>query len=242
MPELYNWSLRKRHDSSEIYLHGNVVDSPKFPDSMPINTSNIVTLNIDEQGVFQFQTVHTLYTCRAENFDFSRFSNLPNIQTDAYKSMIDIVSDLLSKHENKSETFRLHNEVLIELGNTAEYYFKRAVININGETSIEENVYPHIGMLQDSCILDVCVNGETIDLRYFPYEDCKLQFYCEDMPEYVSLIFKNIGTKPMKIGTSAGAYEIKPLEVINTSKVKPNSTDKSVYGRDLYGLQDMSQI
>ena len=229
MYKIHNWYLSE--NKYGLIAHGNVTGHYKFPDSMFIHTSPIQDISVDGSTI-NFITLNSVYQCEAKEFS-KQIVDIQELAENGYKDILNPVIELLMNTSFIEIPIEAHNEIIMFLGNTREYYFDKVVIDCNGEYSIEKEMYPHIGTFQDSVICDYWVGEECVDLRYFPYQGNRLQFYCVDKPE-IKLSIENIGNDMLTVGIKGKVYKLKPGERQEIVDKKPNEKSEDVDGTDLY--------
>ena len=231
MYKLHNWYIE--HRDRGCIAWGNVTGHERFPDSMIIHTSLIqdATINGDE---VTFKTMNSEYTCKAKSFKSNKFPELQDANENNKSPWIEKVLNFINGTSFLEDYVEAHDEVIMFLGNTQEYYFGKVVIDWNGEYRVEKDMYPHIGMFQDSVICDYWVGESCIDLRYFPYQGNKLQFYCVDKPENIKLSIENIGESELTVGILGRVYKLKSGERQEVTKIEPGEEAKDINGNDLY--------
>ena len=130
------------------------------------------------------------------------------------------------------------NSILIRFGNNREYYLDSLWVNHDGEVVRLTDIYPHIGMFQDSIL---CMMDEyRIDIRYFPYQFGNIEFYSfetDGKPVYI----ENFGDSEFKAEVYGKVYVLKPGERKLVSIENASNSKLDNYS-DMYPAVEIKEV
>lgn len=238
---LHHWYLEKlsEPDGKISYVaRGNVTGHLRLQDTDFIYTSTVCAVNVDE-GLEEaiIQTNNTEYRCRLSECNFDK--------PDTY-DMIDKLDEYAKKY-NVKKTYDLPDDaILIVLSDHETYYFEAAFVKEAGIV-YEGSMYPHIGMLQDSCLISFQKHREAhdydkqIDIRYFPHAG-HLETYgweTEGLPVYL----ENAGESVIYYTTYEGVMELKPgkRKLVCKENVLKDGKKQFLSRGDLYPAQMLEE-
>lgn len=225
---LYHWYMDENEHEGHKYkvLHGNVTGHKRLSDSTFIHTSPIVSYEINrDTGEFIAQTLNTLYHCPLRYMRFGKQK-----EKDPEKKMFPDIEQIKEQYEREVDDPEIEpGNVLLVLSNFDEYYFHSLYYKADEKTERESfRVYPHVGMFQDSFL----IQSESIDLRYFPHYR-NIEFYSEDtkrLPWYV----ENIGDTVLYCDTSVGQIRLDPHTRKQVCKENVENKEVALPGGDSY--------
>lgn len=233
---LHHWYLskKKRGDGTDYILaHGNVTGHKSLPDTLQVHTTQIKHMKVDEEtGEVMIQTRNTEYHCRLSECDFSR--------PDTY-DMIPGLANYAERFGKEKEYQQEDNSILLVLSDHGNYYFETMIIKENGSL-YKGMLYPHIGTLQDSCLLSCAAHEGNIDIRYFPHRQ-HLRAYCWEtggLPVYL----ENTGDDILYFTTKDGPIELRPGERKLASKENAIGADARLVldQSDLYPAEKRKDV
>ena len=229
--DLHNWYIEENSSIAK----GNVKGNPQFLDSTFIHTSKIEDISIlEEAGEVIITTHNTRYHCKLKDCLIDRMDN------GRFNNIIELAKNNQIPVEYEIE----ENSILIVISNYLEYYFDKVFCNIHGSV-YEGMMSPHIGMIQDSCLIrfPMCEDKISkqllkIDIRYFPHPQY-LEAYCWEhieMPVYI----QNSGDELLYFRIEDDLFRINPSRRILISKNNSiDDNDVTLQRRDLYPIQFM---
>ena len=236
MPRLYEWYISKH--SLDYYLaRGIVTGHSKIEDSTPIHTSVIQDFIVtdEEKGEALIITQNTEYKVKLCHLnkklmqDFKKEIDADNIPFDWIRRAIDFTDKYVHIEEKHIAN---KNSILLVLGNNKLYYFDSMIVN-NGVDQLEnKQVFPHIGMMQDSVLCMATGKEQVYDIRYFTYKDNNIEFYSwntQDLDVYI----KNVGDAKLRVRLGNDVYVINPDSTLLINK-ENKSDEKLTSEADLY--------
>lgn len=183
---LHYWYVDDRN-----IAHGVVTGHNRLPDALKIHTSQIIETAIDQEtNEAVIITNNTVYRCP---LNYCRFEKQ------------DMFSNALPDYERLKEQYKgtviypetEQGNVLLVLADFAEYYFHSLCVKDKNGKRVKYRGCPHIGMSQDSYLIEAECNEFYVDLRYFPHYR-NIELYCfetDGMPLYV----ENVGESTLYI-------------------------------------------
>ena len=227
---LHDWHIREHTRSSgEKYCtaHGIVTGHPRLQDSIFCNTSKIKTMYINlEEDELVVITRNTEYHCPLAYCAWDGQDICTHVVPDYEKIKV--------QYKDCIPTPTIEpGKVLLVLSDFREYYFHTLyyvpVDSADNKPCISHG-HAHVGMFQDSFL--VYVDGQPIDLRYFPHMQ-NIEFYTErtnGLPFYI----ENIGGSVLYAKTSVGTIKLAPGERKEVKKENAESDTPILPRGDLY--------
>lgn len=207
---LHHWYLEKtyRADGTErCRAHGIVTGHYRLEDTTFINTSSVESVEVNrETEEVTIVTRNTIYLCRLSECAFLEGD------TAIY---IPFLYEYEGKYNKEKEYEVEENTVLLVLSDHEEYYFE-AVFAKENKILYKGTMYPHIGMFQDSCLIDIGEFAEEyaykreIDIRYFPYYK-HLEMYNMESAG-LEIYIENAGEDKLSVTTFVGVIEVEAGE------------------------------
>ncbi len=188
-------------DECYYMAHGNVVDSPKFPDELPIHTSPIKRLEwISEEDRLRVHTVNSIYDCAVKDCRFSR------------QDMLEVLPEpiqtiLLGRPQPKPPE---ENSILLIFDDFGKRIIAGLVNREGKQSELETDV--HLGMVTDTVLIHDRIRNrpKTIDIRYYVPEFGPLiefySFYTGGLPVFIH----NAGEIQLTFKTHCGSIDINP--------------------------------
>ena len=212
MPKLYEWHISNLGEYT--VLNGVVTGHISIMDGTFIHTSPIEKIEVCED-IIKVQTMNTLYECIKAEMNVALCKDFINRKfpiIDGYADFRAFVNNAKYLEETEVTPVVATDSVLMIIGNNRRFYYGGIWVNINDCTKKLTDVSPHIGMFQDSilCFMHDFF-GYDIDIRYFPYQFCNLEFYStetSDLPLYI----ENCGNEPIRVDYKGSVFEIQPSE------------------------------
>lgn len=106
------------------------------------------------------------------------------------------------------------NSVLLVFSDFKRYYFDKVYARVNGK-KYDGTMQPHIGMIQDSCIITIGVEEKSellkknfVDIRYFPHFQ-HLEMYVWSVGE-LPVYMENSGQDLIYVTTQVGVIQLNP--------------------------------
>lgn len=233
MPKIYKWFPVKYGEYTLI--NGVVTGHNRIMDGTFIHTSPVEGIRLDENDVI-IQTANSLYTCTIDEMNHNQTRGYMEDPDFNIKGM-DKFSEFMAGYVPNEKPYIPEMEdmsILMRFGNNRSYYFDGLWIKYNGEVDQLTEIYPHIGMFQDSIL---CMMNKQdkyrIDIRYFPYQFGNIEFYSfetEELPVYI----ENSGDIEFKAELSGSVYIIQPGERKLVSKENASSNGKLTSYSDMY--------
>lgn len=207
---LHYWYIEdESYDSNFIIAHGRVTGHKKLQDSIFINTSAVSEISLDKENQeIIIKTKNSVYYCPFEYCDWKN--------QEKNKKLVPEYEWIKKKYKDRIECPIIEDDkILLVLSNFDEFYFNNLYFRPKGEKeSIKFYADPHIGMFQDSFIIEDI--NQLIDIRYFPHFQ-NIEFYSETtngMPLYV----ENIGDIVLYVNSFEGLIKLEPGERKKISK------------------------
>lgn len=244
MTSLHQWYLTHTAGNTSI-LHGIVTGHPKLPDACSIHTSVLHSITQDEQEhyKFVFQTENTDYHLTMEDCDYRRCRKF--VQAFPTSGELPGYTQWAAQFEKFAQEYERDlpgceapiGSILLRLGCHQQYYFDSMDIHLGDGSHLPTEMSPHVGMFQDSvlCRTNRLTTQDYYDLRYFPYRDGNVEFYCwetQGLPVYI----ENCGNTELRVQGVEWVYLISPGE-----KVLIDPTNASP-GVGLTSRQDLYDI
>lgn len=243
MTSLHQWYLTHAVGGMFI-LHGVVTGHPKLPDAHSIHTSYLHSVMQDEEVPcrFVFRTKNTEYHLTMEDCDYKRCrrfiqmlpvpGELPGLEQ--WASQFEAFAQEYEKDEPACEA--PDDAILLRLGNNREYYFDSMDIKLNG-AHLPTRMWPHVGMFQDSVLCQSCRTDidEEYDLRYFPYRNGNVEFYCWESQE-LPVCIENCGDDDLRVKVAQWAYFIPVGERVLIDPTNASPGVKLTSHQDLYDV------
>ncbi len=207
--------------------HGIVTGHKKLMDTTDMHSSEVKAIHIDQtEGELVVTTRNSAYHCPLTYCRFKKQDEYPDIIPDY---------EILKKKYQGTMVYPTiePGKVLLVLANFSDYYFHSLYyIPIDSESGepLEYTGWPHVGMLQDSYLINT--EDYRVDIRYFPHFQ-NIEFYSEDTDECPFFI-ENIGDIVLYARTHVGIIRLEPgerKEVIedNAEGEKPILSDGDLY-------------
>ena len=218
MTSLHQWYLE--HTGSARYiLRGTVTGHPRLTDAQFIHTTRLQSILQDEDdpSQFIFCTKNTAYHQSMEDCHYGHcrefvaaFPSIPELP--GYDGWAAQMEEFARKYEREEDVSAdtPAGSILLRLSNCREYYFESMDICPDENVHISGEMWPHVGMIQDS----VLCGGpfpHKYDLRYFPYRNGNIEFYCWD-PQDLPVYIENSGSAGLRIMINALMYLVAPGE------------------------------
>lgn len=224
---LHYWHLEKLSTDKEEFIQarGNVTGHNRIADSSPLFSSPVQDVTIDweaEEAVIQ--TKNTLYHCPLEYLDFDEQEKNPEPLPDYEK-----IKEMY--HEKRNDPVIEPGKVLVVFSDFDEYYFHSLYYRAENDSEpARYTAYPHVGMFQDSYLINSYENG--IDVRYFPHYQ-NVEFYMEHLREK-PFYLENIGSSMLYFKTSKGVIKLEPGERKEVTKENAEKEKPILAKGDLY--------
>lgn len=226
--KLHHWYLEKiiQADGTEgCIARGNVTGHYRLDDTNFIHTSLLESLEVNrETEEVTIITRNTKYLCRLSECDFSRGDTV---------CFIPFLSEYGDKYNKEKEYEVDECSILLVFSDHENYYFETAIAKENG-VLFKGTMSPHIGMLQDSCLVNFSEFSQKfnyeriIDIRYFPH--CKhLETYSMETAG-LKVYIENAGENEIFITAPVGVIEVVPGE--RKRICKENTVLKNVWELD----------
>lgn len=218
--------------------NGIVTGHIKLLDAMPIHTSDIKYLELDDTGESVIiQTQNTKYICDIKSMKIDKVKEFIDKNKNNDISWLKHLEKAVELYKDYEETFEIEDgTILLVLGNTKPYYFKYFGILKDGIK--EEIVRPdvHVGMIQDSVLCMKFINENlNIDLRYFPYQFNNIEFYSFEN-EGLDVFIENCGENTLRVKNGSYVYEIKPNERVKITPENAVENKELTSNKDLYSI------
>lgn len=227
--QLHYWYVGEHERDGERYLigHGIVTGHKKLPDSIPMHTSAVQAIHLnDEEGELVLTTKNSVYHCPLTYCCFEK--------QDAFPDVIPDYEDIKAKYKDAMEYPSIEpGKVLLVLANFCDYYFHSLYYvpkDSRDGKKLDFSGLPHIGTFQDSFLAGTR-NGR-IDLRYFPHYQ-SIEFYME-ATDGCPLFTENIGDEIIFARTHAGTIRLEPGSRKEVIKENAEAEDITLPNGDLY--------
>lgn len=203
--QLHYWHVDEISYKGEKYLmaHGVVSGHHKHNDATYIDTSEVKELTIDkEKGVAIIKTKNSEYYCPLEYCRWRKQDKTPQFLPE--------YEWIKEKYQGRIEYPTIEDgKILLVISNFDEYYFNSFYYKPEGaKEGLEYYGYPHVGMVQDSYLIECEETG--IDIRYYPHYQ-NIEFYSlrtKGRP----LFIENIGDIILYVKSSKGILKLEPGE------------------------------
>lgn len=224
---LHYWHLLKLSIDGEEFIQaqGNVTGHARIGDSGPLFSSAVQEVTIDwEAEEALVQTRNTLYHCPLDYLNFEKQESSPEL--------VPCYTEIKEKYQgNRKEPTIEPGKVLVVFSDFDEYYFHSLYyISEKDAEPARYSTYPHVGMFQDSYLIDSYEHA--IDIRYFPHYQ-NVEFYSEYTDEK-PLYLENIGNSILYFATSVGIIKLEPGERKEVLKENAEKNKPKLAKGDLY--------
>ncbi len=228
--QLHFWYVDEHEYQGKICKvgHGIVTGHKRLSDSTDIHTSAVVGIQVDEEADEVILTTrNSIYHCPIVYCNFDK--------QDEHSNLIPNYEHLKEKYKGAIDYPSIEaGNVLLVLANFSEYYFHSLYyvpLDSEGGEPIDYVAWPHIGMFQDSFLIND-KDYKMIDIRYFPHYQ-NIEFYSEiadDRPFFI----ENIGDATIYAEAHCGVIKLEPGDRKEVKKENAETDSPILPGGDLY--------
>ena len=226
--------------------HGECYYNPRFYEGRHIHTSPIAQVTRHPDGWMLVTMSGSHYALLEseimENKDQEKISvgRLEEMKSDSSEEKIaDRIKEIENAFAARHRDMKNRTAVL-KFNTAAEYYIESAVFKDKG---IAEETDPgvHVGMFQDSVLLESHEGNVRYDFRFFPYGGNRLQFYSWDNNYEVTI--RNTGSEPMEVDTPFGDFLIPGgEEIMPDGENRFRITEHTAPAIDKHNLWDVREV